>query len=185
MARVVLASASEGRKELFLAHFGGEIITQPMDIAEEECYHLPVNQMVEVLAQQKARACAQKYPQDIVFAFDTMVECDKKVLGKPETLDEAREMLLKLTQKEQNVWTGYSFKYKNTEKSGVEKATLILDLSPEEIESYIVTHPVTKFAGAYAVQKEDTRWHLISGTMDVVVGACMAQAEDFYQQCIS
>ena len=185
LARIVLASASEGRKELFLSHFGEDFIIQPMDIAEEELYHLPVREMVEALAQQKARACAQKYPQDVVFAFDTMVECGGEVLGKPENIDDARKMLRRLTQKEQNVWTGYSFKYKEIEQSGVEKATLILDLSNEEIENYIVTHPVTKFAGAYAIQKKDTRCHLISGTMDVIIGACMEQAVAFYQKCIS
>ena len=156
-----------------------------MDIAEEELYHLPVSEMVEVLAQQKACACTQLYPQDVVFAFDTMVECDGEVLGKPENIDEARKMLQKLTKKEQNVWTGYSFKYKEIEQSGVEKATLILDLTNEEIENYVVTHPVTKFAGAYAIQKKDMRCQLISGTMDVVIGACMDQAMDFYQKCIS
>ncbi|MGL5255263.1 MAG: Maf family protein [Brevinema sp.] len=185
MARIVLASASEGRRELFSAQFRDDFIVQPMDIVEEESYHLPVNEMVEVLSQRKSSACALIYPDDIVFAFDTMVECEGKVLGKPQNRDEAREMLHQLTQKPQTVWTGFSFQYKDKKQSGVEKASLILDLTKEEIESYISNHPVTKFAGAYAVQKEDTRWHLISGSIDVVIGACMQQASCFYQQCIS
>lgn len=182
MDKIVLASASEGRKELFYQAFGNDIIISPMDILEEEHYSMPVKDMVCFLAQKKAQACALLYPEDYVFAFDTMVECQGKVLGKPSSKKEAEEMLKELSGKRQSVWTGYAFFYKNKTSYGVEEAQLILKLSPEEIKAYAAKHPVTKYAGAYALQKSDTKAQMIKGNFDVVVGACMNKVLSFVRE---
>lgn len=184
MRPLILASASEGRKELFLREFGPDFLCRPMDIPEEQAYHLPVQEMVRVLAEQKAKACAALYPEACVFAFDTMVECGGAVLGKPSGLNEARAMLAALSGKEQSVWTGYAFACGGRLESGADEAVLVLSLSPEEIEAYIHKHPVTKYAGSYALQKTDTKARLLRGSYEVVVGACMARARAFYDTII-
>lgn len=179
---IILASASEGRKELFSKAFGADFICRPMDIPEETYYHLPIREMVQILARRKAEACAALHPNDCVFAFDTMVECAGAILGKPADRNEAKEMLTRLSGKEQSVWTGYAFACGGHFIEGAEEAVLVLSLSPGEIEDYVRKYPVTKYAGAYAIQKSDTKAQLLRGSFDVVVGACMDRAKEFYKK---
>lgn len=179
---IILASASEGRKELFSKAFGEGFICRPMDIPEESYYHLPIKEMVQLLARRKAEACAALHPDGCIFAFDTMVECEGTILGKPADRTEAKEMLSRLSGKEQSVWTGYAFACGGHFAEGAEEAVLVLNLRPAEIENYIHRHPVTKYAGAYAIQKSDTKAQLLRGSFDVVVGACMDRAQEFYKK---
>lgn len=137
--------------------------------------------MVEELAKRKSSTISYQYPQDFVCAFDTAVSCKNKTLGKPKSISEAKEMLLFLNHKTQIVWTGYSIEYKHIKKSGVAYAKLILSLSEQEIEQYILKYPVLNFAGAYAVQKADTHITIISGTMDTIIGAPMKIVSAFIE----
>lgn len=173
MNKIILASESEGRKELFAQHFGTGFKTCPSKFVENEYFHLAPEQMVLQLAQQKSTTIALVFPDDFVFAFDTTVACKNKNLGKPKNLEEAFLMLQFLNQKKQVVWTGYSIEYKGIKKSGVTCAELILSITDEEITRYINTHSVTMFAGAYAIQKQDANIVIISGSMDTIIGAPM------------
>ena len=173
MNEIILASESEGRKELFAQHFGTGFKTCPSKFLEDDFFHLAPEQMVRELAQQKSATIAPLFPDDFVCAFDTTVACENKNLGKPNNLEEAFLMLQFLNQKKQVVWTGYSIEYKGIKKSGVTCAELILSITDEEITRYINTHPVTKFAGAYAIQKQDANIVILSGSMDTIIGAPM------------
>lgn len=173
MQQIILASGSEGRKELFNQYFGQNFSVHVTGVDEDDLSNLSPCQMVEKLAQRKANAIAPHFFNDFVCAFDTTVECQNKILGKPSTNKEAKEMLLFLHQKKQTVWTGYAFVYKEKCKYGVEKSELILSMTEEEIKSYIKNHPVTKFAGAYAIQKQDTNIKILSGSIDTIIGAPM------------
>lgn len=179
MNKIILASESEGRKELFTKYFGTQFETYPSNFIEKDYFHLPPQEMVHQLAQHKSATVALNFPDDFVFAFDTTISCENKNLGKPQNIEEAYLILQFLNQKIQTVWTGYSIQYKDIQTSGTECAELILSITEEEIQTYINTYPVTKFAGAYAIQKQDTNIIVKSGFIDTIIGAPMHIVLDF------
>lgn len=185
MNQIILASGSEGRKELFQQSFGNNFSTYVSDIDESLFSAATPKELVTVLAQQKGLATHQLFPNDYVCAFDTVVSCNDSILGKPSSIQEAKEMLLFLNNKIQTVWTGYAFYYQNHHQFDAVSAELILSMSSEQIEHYIQKHPVTKFAGSYAIQKEDTNIKIISGSQDVIIGAPMNLVESFIHQCLN
>ncbi len=178
MNQIILASGSEGRRELFQEAFGENFKVYISNVVEDFESTDPKT-LVHHLAKQKADETFLHYPEDFVFAFDTVVSCQNQILGKPSTIDEARQMLHFLRQKPQIVWTGYAIYYKDIRVNDAVSSELILSLTDEEIEDYISTHPVTKFAGAYAIQKIDNKIQILSGSMDIIVGAPMNIVRDF------
>ena len=63
-------------------------------------------QLAKALATAKARAVAEERPDDIVCGFDTVVECEGKVFGKPKDEADAVRMLRALSGREHRVHTG-------------------------------------------------------------------------------
>jgi septum formation protein len=175
MNKLVLASASIGRKRLFERDFGDfEIAVSDFD--EDSIEHTDPAELVQKLAVNKARIVAGQYPGAIVCGFDTVVLFEGEVLGKPATTGEAREMLRRESGAEQVVLSGYAVicREQSFETSGVSKATLRMKpITNEFIEHYISNHPVTRYAGGYGAQDSDELIELIDGDMDVVVGAPM------------
>ncbi|MGL4676329.1 MAG: Maf family protein [Brevinema sp.] len=182
MNNIILASGSEGRRELFNQEFGDHFIVYTSGISEEGLEDLQAQEIVTQLAQRKSLTAIKKFPNDFIFAFDTIVVCENKILGKPSTITEAQEMLNFLNNKKQFVWTGYAFYYQDAHYYGAVSSELILTISNQEIQEYISKYPVTLFAGAYAVQKEDTNITMISGSMDIVIGAPMNLVKEFLNQ---
>lgn len=182
MDRIILASGSQGRRELFEQHFGLNFMIQASGVEEEDLFSLSPQDMVCQLAQRKSSFVAQEYPEDFVFAFDTTVSCEGKCFGKPQNLDEAEEMLCALNHKMQTVWTGYAMEYKGFQKSGTAYAELVISLTEQEIQSYLQEHPVINFAGAYAIQTNDIYITVLSGDMDTIIGAPMGEVYAFLKQ---
>ncbi|MGL5955173.1 MAG: Maf family protein [Brevinema sp.] len=182
MQTIILASGSEGRKELFHREFGDRFTVYVSGVCEDGLELLTPQETVTQLAKRKALAVANKFPNDFVFAFDTVVVCNNKIFGKPCTISEAQEMLSFLNNKRQFVWTGYSCLYQDSYHHGAVCAELILTMSDQEIQTYISKHPVTLFAGAYAIQKEDTNISIISGSMDIITGAPMDLVKKFLEK---
>ncbi len=182
--RVILASASIGRRMLFeqtLRAFTIEV----SHVDEEQFSHENPQLLPQILAEAKAREVAKRYPDDYVFAFDTLVLCEGKLVGKPKDKEEAKAFLRFLSGKRQSVLSGYAFahKGKNIFTSGVEETVLsFAELSDEFINHYVETHPVTKFAGGYAIQNDDQFIHIEQGSFDVIVGAPMERVIEFLKQ---
>ncbi|MGL4563210.1 MAG: Maf family protein [Brevinema sp.] len=181
MKNIILASGSVGRKELFAEYF--ETFKVVVSGAEEEdLASLPVKKMVQALAERKAKIVARDYDNDFVCAFDTMVECHGSVIGKPKNKIDAKRILSYLINKEQTVWTGYAIIYQGHLFSGTESATLLLTMDHQSLDRYISEHPVTTFAGGYAIQKQDTNVIIKSGTLDTIIGAPMSLVTEFIKK---
>jgi len=179
MKKIILASQSEGRQELFRKYFGNNyeiIISNAKEIGFD---HLNPKELVYFLAKEKAQIIANRHYNNFVCAFDTMVSCENRVLGKPKDIFEAKKMLNFLTNKIQIVWTGYAIAFQGNIFSGTESAELILNMSSYEIQEYIYKYPITKFAGAYAIQKEDHHINIISGDIETIIGAPMKIISQF------
>jgi septum formation protein len=95
--RIILGSASPRRKALM------ESLGVPFEVRTktvEEAYptSLMGSQITDYLAQLKATPLLTELkPNEILITSDTLVWHQNKALGKPESLDEARNMLRSLS----------------------------------------------------------------------------------------
>ncbi len=139
-----------------LALTGWTFNVQPVDIDESPQPGEDPSDYVLRLAESKALA-AKKYadPGQVVLAADTTVADGKRILGKPESADEAFEMLRSLRGRAHWVYTAIGVYDPQSER-------LLTDLcgtrvwmrnySDEEIEAYIASGDPFDKAGAYAIQ---------------------------------
>ena len=152
---IVLASNSPRRREL-LAGLGidFEIKVLP-DIEENYPDSLPVSQIAEYIAREKAAAYLPVMVADeLVITADTVVIVGDEVMGKPLDAADARRMLLRLSGRTHQVTTGVCLTTKTSQKSfSVTTDVTFKQLSDEEISYYIETYKPFDKAGAYGIQE--------------------------------
>jgi septum formation protein len=156
VTRVVLASASPRRRALLEA-LG--IAVQVLPSSVEEHFEGSPEEMVVSNARNKrddvlARLGHGGSAPALVIAADTLVFLDEHVLGKPETLDEARAMVGRLSGKTHWVLTGLAVCDTATGETaeGVEStAVTFRELAPEEIGAFVEAVRPLDRAGAYTV----------------------------------
>ena len=107
------------------------------------------------MALNKAMAVAKKHKEGIVLGADTIVVLDDKILGKPESAQEAEEMLASLSGRWHRVYTGLSLVDASTKDyvSDFEVSRVkFKELSSSEIQNYIKTGEPMDKAGSYGIQ---------------------------------
>ncbi len=149
--RLILASGSLRRKEL-LTQAGFQFETIVPNIEEIVDLTVSLERAVENLAQQKATWVHNKHHDAIVLGADTIVVCDGEVLGKPNSKDEARHMLLKLSNKTHRVITGVCIIDETYFTFSETTEVTFIQLNQEMIDSYISTDEPYDKAGGYAIQ---------------------------------
>jgi septum formation protein len=152
--KIVLASASPRRKEL-LEKIGLKFTVDPSAFKENARPDLKPEGYAKYISLGKASIIAPKYPDSIIIAADTIGVLRGKIIGKPGTEDEARQMLLSLSGKSHRVITGFTILDQSNHKSVtriVETRVYIKELSPAEIFDYVKTGEPMDKAGAYAIQ---------------------------------
>ena len=149
---IILASQSPRRQEL-LARMGLTFTVCPADIEEVIDPGLTPRQVVMSLSRQKAEAVAAGRPDALVIAADTIVVLDGKILGKPRSVGEAREMLTALSGREHHVCTGFTLQRRERVETGCEESHVwFRELTGAEIDAYIATGEPMDKAGAYGIQ---------------------------------
>jgi len=151
---IVLASGSPRRKEL-LEKVGLVFKVDPSELTEPARPDLKPLALAKFISLSKASAVASRYPDAIVIAADTFGVLRGKILGKPQSEDEARSMLTYLSGISHLVITGFTIIDTRSGKSvtrTVETRVFIRKLSPGEIDNYIKSGEPLDKAGAYAVQ---------------------------------
>ena len=151
---IILASQSPRRREL-LAQMGVPQFEVVPALGEEIASPgLSSAQLVEVLSRQKAEEVAvQAGPDDVVIAADTVVAVDGQVLGKPHSIQQAREMLSALSGREHTVYTGVTV-CRGGQILTQHEATAVRfrPLTAQEIDAYIATGEPMDKAGSYGIQ---------------------------------
>lgn len=154
MKRIVLASASPRRKEL-LEQIGLRFEVEPAGYDEETTSASDPHETARELSLGKARAAAQKRRDAIIIAADTLVVLGDRILGKPRTSAEAREMLRALNGRTHSVITGFAILDAETGKvhsRSVETKVWMRKLTLKEIDAYVRTKEPLDKAGGYAIQ---------------------------------
>jgi septum formation protein len=154
MKRIILASASPRRKEL-LEQIGLHFDVEPSYCQEKDNDQQKPLELAELLSLRKAKAVGNKNADAIIIAADTFVVLGEQIIGKPNSLAEAKEILTELNGRSHSVITGFTIMDTINGKivsQSVETKVYIKSLSLEEIDAYIETQESMGKAGAYAIQ---------------------------------
>lgn len=150
----ILASQSPRRRSL-LEQLGVEFRVQVSPAEETLHESKSPPETVENLARRKVRPVATNHPTALVLAADTLVAHDGAILGKPESSEDARKMLRRLSGSTHTVYTGIALQH---EKSGRDISAVastdvtFASLTDAEIETYVETGAPMDKAGGYGIQ---------------------------------
>ena len=147
--KLILASQSPRRREL-LGLFRLPFEVRAADIDET----MNGDPFTEAARVSRAKALAvEAGADDVVIAADTIVVCAGKILGKPHSAEEAREMLRLLSGRDHQVMTGMTVRRGRQEVVVTEVTDLhFRELSEKEIADYVATGEPMDKAGAYGIQ---------------------------------
>jgi len=151
---IVLASGSPRRYELLkmigikdfkvIADTSGEYITPGLSPEEQ------VNRLSLQKAQNVALSCSK---DELIIAADTLVYLDNEPLGKPDSRNDAKVMLRKLSGRMHSVYTGVTLLQDGSYISCAEKTDVYFrEISDNEIAAYVETGEPMDKAGSYAAQ---------------------------------
>ncbi|MCF8010549.1 MAG: Maf family protein [Clostridiales bacterium] len=154
MNNIFLASSSPRRQEL-LTQIKIPYIVRTVPVDEDFDDGGNAAHAVESIAYKKANAAARGLSNGIVIGADTVVVLDGTVLGKPDTKNEALQMLHDLQGRLHEVYTGlaiinaadssYLTAHEKTEVQFRKTGT-------DELKAYVSTGEPMDKAGAYGIQ---------------------------------
>ena len=151
--QLVLASSSPRRVELLaLVGFVPDRI-DPADIDETPLKDETPPRLAQRLAVTKARVVAERHPEAIVLAADTVVAVGRRFLEKAADEAEATRFLKLLSGRNHRVFTGVAVVRdgKVTHRVNETRVTFKI-LSDAEIGSYVASGDWRGKAGAYGIQ---------------------------------
>ncbi|MFQ5866607.1 MAG: Maf family protein [bacterium] len=183
MKRLILASSSSRRQQI-LFQLGLKFQVMPSHLFEEHPVsfrgRLVPSRIVEKLALRKAKEVSQRVSEGLVIGADTIVALKTsergrlkfEIIGKPETVEEAKEILRRLGGTSHEVYTGVAIVDAKTGRKalGHEVSRVRMKkLTNREISRVSRMH--LDKAGAYGVkEKKDGFVELLEGPLDNVVG---------------
>lgn len=148
---IILASQSPRRKEL-LELMGLTFTIKAADIDETMAPGADPAGEVGRVSRLKALA-VEAGEEAVVIAADTIVVCAGRILGKPHSEQEAREMLTLLSGRDHQVMTGYTVRRGDRLLTHTEVSHIhFRPLAPEEIRAYVASGEPMDKAGAYGIQ---------------------------------
>lgn len=152
---IILASGSPRRQELLKGlEFDFEVVTKS-GIKEDYPSDLQGGEIPLYIAKAKASAyLSDLNDNDLLITADTIVWKDGKVLGKPKTVAEAKDMIKFLSGSTHQVYTGVCIRTKEKEDAFfVESTVKFAEIPQEEIDHYVSKYKPLDKAGAYGIQE--------------------------------
>ncbi|XP_041970262.1 dTTP/UTP pyrophosphatase [Aricia agestis] len=156
---IILASGSPRRKEM-IENIGLKVHLCPSKFEEDlnPKNFASFSEFVEETALQKVlevekRLIEEKNIPDMVIGADTMVTLDGEMFGKPTTVQEAFDMLSRLSGRSHTVYTGVVVKTPQKTVKFTEKTNVVFGkVNEEQIKGYIATGEPMDKAGGYGIQ---------------------------------
>ena len=153
--KIILGSNSPRRKELI----AGLDIEFTVDTGNtfEELYgpETPHEQIPEVLSEGKSYGFHRPLEDDeILITSDTLVLCEDRVMGKPQSREDAIDMIRFLSGRSHKVITAITLR--DSQKCHTSSDTAVVyfkNLTDNEIEYYVDTYKPFDKAGAYGIQE--------------------------------
>lgn len=153
--KIVLASNSPRRREL-LGGLGIDFEVKVLpDIDENYPASLPVAEIAEFIAREKADAYRQLMADnELIITADTIVVAEGEVMGKPVDKADAQRMLRCLSGRPHQVITGVCLTTKSRQRLfSVTTDVTFKQLSDAEIDYYIDHYRPYDKAGGYGIQE--------------------------------
>lgn len=153
MIKIILASNSPRRKEL-LGGLGVDFEVKVLKGVDESYPEsLPVADVAEYIAAEKAAAYTVK-DDELLITADTVVIVGRDILGKPADAADACGMLRELSGKTHQVVTGVCLTTsKEQRRFSVTTDVTFKQLSDAEINHYVDKYKPYDKAGAYGIQE--------------------------------
>lgn len=151
---LILASASPRRKWL-MDELGVPFTVQPKNVEEVYPADLKREEIPIFLSELKASAFSEEELEGkIVLTSDTIVWLGDRELQKPDSLEEATEMIKQLSGNTHEVYTAITVITASKSISDFDKTTVhFRELTPKEISYYVNTYKPLDKAGAYGIQE--------------------------------
>ena len=153
MRKIILASQSNARKELFMS-LGIPFDVVSANINEKEIRDKNLQKRAQNIANAKAVKILEQYPDSIIIACDTFSECEGVTLEKPKNLSEAKRMLNLLSGKKAVNYTAFRYidRAKKIDFSKTVKVSYTFrTLYKQEINMYVKKFHVTQWAAGFAL----------------------------------
>lgn len=154
MSKLILASKSPRRREL-MKLLGHPFISIASTVKENTIKGETPSQHVIRLSELKARDIGNKRDNSIIIGSDTIVVLDDEMLEKPDSSEQAVEMLMKLQDNTHTVFTGFALYDTATENLFSSYETTCVSMRKMTIELarlYVATGEPLDKAGAYGIQ---------------------------------
>ena len=153
--RILLASKSP-RRHYLLKELGIEF--EVVDNYQDDEFYpeeLPIEEIPVFLAKKKADKYKKLLDDDcILITADTIVWCNNRVMNKPDSYDEAYQMLYSLSDNKHTVITGVCLRSAEKENTFIATTDVYFTkLSDDEIKYYLRTFKPFDKAGAYGIQE--------------------------------
>lgn len=187
MTPLILASASPRRRELLVElGLSFSVLTSGAEDDLGLDPRRPLEGPAEVatlatrIALAKAKDVARRMaPGPLVLAADTVVSLPgEAVMGKPTSLDDARDMLSRLLDRDHLVVTGLALI--NSQDGQVDSVAEVshvrLEASPAALHQYLESGQWQGKAGAYGIQDPGTPVVKCVGSVTNVIGLPVVQA---------
>ena len=183
--RLILASSSPRRSDLLReAGYHFEVIKP--EVEENEDGTIPIRELTAINARLKADAVAERFPDAVVVAADTLVLLGEKVYSKPLDRGDASRMLRELNGRTNQVFTAVTLDHfaSGTRQSlSVSTEVVFRNLSEEEMNAYHERIDPMDKAGAYAAQEHGTMIiERISCSMSNVIGLPMDEVSAMLEE---
>ena len=177
--KLILASASPRRAEI-LRNAGIPFAVLSSAVDETPFPGESPQDHVQRLADAKAElVAARAVGPAIVIAADTVVTLEGRIIGKPSSTDDARQVLERLSGRTHSVITGVTLiRLPDAERINFVETTQVqfATISSDEITRYLATEEPYDKAGAYAIQGRAGRYiPRIEGDYFNVVGLPLAR----------
>jgi septum formation protein len=154
MPSLVLASSSPRRSTL-LSDAGFQFEIAPPGLAEKFDVAVTLRELTLWNAIRKGMSVAQTRPNAVVIAADTLVALENKIIGKPSDLEEAAQILERLSGRTHEVCSAVLIYHQTSGRSAVFhdiSRVRFHRLNRAMIKRYVAKVNSLDKAGAYAAQ---------------------------------
>lgn len=149
--KIILASTSESRKKIL------KKFAIPFECVAPHCDETPLHNesaidLVLRLSQIKAQSVAKTHPHSLVIGSDQVGVLDGKIVGKPYTIENARQQLLNSSGKTFYFYTGLCVIHSQTQQMVTTYEAFRVtfrQLTLAEIDAYITKEMPLQCAGSF------------------------------------
>ena len=187
--KLVLASKSGVRKDI-LDKYEVEVIVSPSNVDEDQVKEALLEKgagpeiISKNLAELKSVKVSSKYPDQLVLGADSVISLDQKLINKPNSRNEAYEILKLLNGKKHYLISSVciskngSMIWNYTDKSELK----MKNLSDKELKSYLseIKTEVLLAYGVYQIEAGGLNlFEYIKGDKDSIMGLPIKQIKEY------